>query len=182
MNTKIRFALLSAALTLAALTAVAELSSAAECRKTCNLDRRDCLYDARTFVLGCKQACRANVAAREIGACMRNCSVQFAGKRGDCAVTRTGCWGRCDEPGGGTGGEDGGQDSSGAGTCVSNCAHGLGECARGYSLAARVCRLEQCSGLSAADRAACVQQCAAEVHSISEVCPAQFRDCVAKCD
>ena len=175
-NTRIRLTSVCIAWAVIAFFASPPSATADSCQRTCNQGKRDCVKIGRVQALGRKLECRAQVSPRELGDCMRSANSGFVSAQHDCEVEREDCSALC-EPGGGSGGNG----SPARGQCVSSCAQGIGECARGFSLQAETCRQGQCSGLHGGDRAECVRQCATFMHSIAEVCNPAFKACVAGC-
>ena len=165
--------ILMAAVLSVPLLLLAGQASADSCRKGCNLQKRDCIVaDARVSMLACKLDCRAN-ATDGVGACSRPCVDTFRASRATCKDQQAACHDLC-----GSASDDPGVD----GQCVSECAHGLGDCTRGGTSDGRAC-VEACrtDPGPGPEIAACLSNCSHGASDDAQACNAVFKTCVEGC-
>jgi hypothetical protein len=137
------------------------------CVLNCNTTKKDCLQQARTDALACKQACRDNSAPTDLGACNRLCAGDFRSKKNTCRDDHKTCHEGC----GGNGPPEN-QD------CLKGCAKDFASCARDTGKSTKDC-VGGCR--TAADHSSCMQGCADSAKGLSAGCATTLETCRTNC-
>ena len=147
-------------------------TSAAQCVRGCNAQKKTCIQAARTIALACKLDCRQNTVPNQLGTCMKACATTFRGSKDMCRTVKKDCIAGCRPPA-----PVGGAPSVDA-SCLGTCGTDLAECAQGVITPAKAC-VRGCR--SAPDRLMCLQGCAATAAMGGEACASDFETCGTSC-